>query len=154
MCLTSCRPIFGEPPNHGARGPGAHSISLRHSHHTRGRCGGTRSTLTQEPAVPIRKSVFHDYIICLEDGTKRKVLKRHFKIAYNMTPEDYRTKWGLPHSYPMTAPGYAERRSTLAKENGLGRTKEPLITSVPEPVIQRIPEKRRGTRQPRSTEEA
>jgi len=102
--------------------------------------------LSQEPAVPIKKSVFPDYIICLEDGTKLKMLKRHLKAAYNMTPEDYRTKWGLPASYPMTAPGYAEHRSTLAKENGLGRKKEPLIVSVPEPVIQKIPEKRRGSR--------
>lgn len=102
--------------------------------------------LSQEPPVPIRKSVFPDYIICLEDGRKLKMLKRHLKAAYNMTPEDYRTKWGLPASYPMTAPGYAEHRSTLAKENGLGRKKEPLIVSVPEPVIQKIPEKRRGSR--------
>ncbi len=102
--------------------------------------------LSPEPAVPIKKSVFPDYIICLEDGTKLKMLKRHLKAAYNMTPEDYRTKWGLPASYPMTAPGYAEHRSTLAKENGLGRKKEPLIVSVPEPVIQKIPEKRRGSR--------
>jgi len=107
-----------------------------------------------EPAVPIKKSVLPEYIICLEDGKKLKMLKRHLRISYNMTPQEYRAKWGLPDSYPMTAPGYAERRSTLAKANGLGRKKEPETESVPEPVIQKIPEKRRGSRRPRSTEEA
>lgn len=106
----------------------------------------------QEPAVPIKKSVFPDYIICLEDGKKLKMLKRHLRISYNMTAQEYRTKWGLPASYPMTAPGYAERRSTLAKANGLGRKKQPATESVPEPVIHKVPEKRRGTRRPRSAE--
>lgn len=73
-----------------------------------------------KPAVPVKKSVFPDYIICLEDGKKLKMLKRHLKAAYNMTPEEYRERWGLPADYPMVAPNYAKRRSHLAKEIGLG----------------------------------
>ncbi len=73
------------------------------------------------PAVPIKKSVTPDYIICLEDGKKLKMLKRHLKTHYNMTPEEYRRKWGLPDDYPMVAPNYARQRSTLAKKIGLGR---------------------------------
>jgi predicted transcriptional regulator len=73
-----------------------------------------------QPAVPIRKSVFPDYIICLEDGKRLKMLKRHLSTSYSMTPEQYRAKWGLDASYPMVAPNYAERRSELAKQIGLG----------------------------------
>jgi predicted transcriptional regulator len=73
-----------------------------------------------QPAVPIRKSVFPDYIICLEDGKRLKMLKRHLATSYNLTPEQYRAKWGLDASYPMVAPNYAERRSELAKQIGLG----------------------------------
>ena len=76
---------------------------------------------TREPAVPIKRSVFPDYIICLEDGKKLKMLKRHLQTAYNMTVDQYREKWGLPPSYPMVAPNYAEHRSSLAKKIGLGR---------------------------------
>lgn len=75
----------------------------------------------QQPAVPVRKSVFPDYIICLEDGKKLKMLKRHLKSTYDMTPEQYREKWGLPADYPMVAPAYAARRSELARTIGLGR---------------------------------
>lgn len=73
-----------------------------------------------QPAVPIKKSVTPDYIICLEDGKKLKMLKRHLKTAYGMTPEDYRERWGLPADYPMVAPNYAKQRSRLAKDIGLG----------------------------------
>lgn len=73
-----------------------------------------------QPAVPVKKSVFPDYIVCLEDGKKLKMLKRHLKTAYNMTPDEYRARWNLPADYPMVAPNYAERRSGLAKEIGLG----------------------------------
>ena len=73
------------------------------------------------PAVPVRKSVFPDYIVCLEDGKKLRMLKRHLQTSYGMTPEQYRQKWGLPASYPMVAPSYASHRSTLAKKLGLGR---------------------------------
>jgi predicted transcriptional regulator len=72
------------------------------------------------PAVPIRKSVFPDYIVCLEDGKRLKMLKRHLASSYDLTPEQYRRKWGLDASYPMVAPNYAERRSALAKQIGLG----------------------------------
>ncbi len=73
-----------------------------------------------QPAVPVKKSVFPDYIVCLEDGKKLKMLKRHLKTAYNMTPEEYRARWNLSADYPMVAPNYAERRSGLAKKIGLG----------------------------------
>ena len=73
-----------------------------------------------QPAVGIKKSVQPDYIVCLEDGKKLKMLKRHLKTAYNMSPEAYRERWGLPSDYPMVAPNYARQRSRLAKEIGLG----------------------------------
>ena len=73
------------------------------------------------PAVSIKKSITDDYIICLEVGRKLKMLKRHLKTAYDMSPEDYRAKWGLPHDYPMVAPSYARKRQALAKKIGLGR---------------------------------
>ena len=73
-----------------------------------------------QPAVPVKKSVTPDYIICLEDGKKLKMLKRHLKTAYNMSPEEYRERWGLSADYPMVAPSYAQHRSTLAKKIGLG----------------------------------
>ena len=76
----------------------------------------------QEPAVSIRASVRQDYIVCLEDGKKLKMLKRHLATRYSMTPDDYRAKWGLPADYPMVAPAYAEQRRELAKTIGLGRT--------------------------------
>lgn len=74
-----------------------------------------------QPAVPIKRSVFPDYIVCLEDGKKLKMLKRHLQSAYGMSPEQYRERWGLPADYPLVAPNYAERRSHLAREIGLGR---------------------------------
>lgn len=76
-----------------------------------------------QPAVPIKKSVTPEYIVCLEDGKKLKMLKRHLKTAYNMSPEEYRERWGLPADYPMVAPLYAKQRSRLAKDIGLGTTK-------------------------------
>src|SRR5215468_10772579 len=74
-----------------------------------------------KPAVPIRKSVTPEFLICLEDGKKLKMLKRHLRSTYNMTPDEYRAKWGLSPDYPMVAPNYAERRSAFAKKIGLGR---------------------------------
>jgi len=88
------------------------------------------------PAVPIKKSVQPDYIVCLDDGKRFKSLKRHLRTVYDLTPEQYRAKWGLPASYPMVAPNYAAARSELAKQIGLGarrRTPEP-IQAEPEPV--------------------
>ncbi|MFN3837993.1 MAG: MucR family transcriptional regulator [Brevundimonas sp.] len=75
----------------------------------------------KEPAVPIRKSIAPDFLICLEDGRKFKSLKRHLRTKYDMSPEEYRTKWGLPKDYPMVAPNYAKARSELAKSMGLGQ---------------------------------
>ncbi len=75
----------------------------------------------REPAVPIKRSVFPDYIICLEDGKKLKMLKRHLMTSYGMSAEDYRQRWNLPSDYPMVAPNYAQHRSSLAKSIGLGR---------------------------------
>jgi predicted transcriptional regulator len=77
-----------------------------------------------KPPVPIKKSIEDDYLICLEDGQKFKSLKRHLMTHYNMTPDEYREKWGLPADYPMVAPAYAEARSRLAKEMGLGQRRK------------------------------
>ena len=104
-----------------------------------------------EPAVQIKRSVFPDHIICLEDGKSFKTLKRHLQNVYGMTPEQYRERWGLPSSYPMVAPAYAEQRSRLAKSFGLGRkgshgAMEPAEVEASEP-------KRRG-RKPASTRPA
>lgn len=74
-----------------------------------------------KPAVPIKKSVYPDFIVCLEDGKKFKSLKRHLRTAYGMTSEDYRVKWDLPADYPMVAPNYAQVRSELARKSGLGQ---------------------------------
>ena len=76
-----------------------------------------------EPAVPIEDSLTDDAIICLEDGQSFQSLKRHLRVKYNMTPEAYREKWGLPRDYPMVAPNYAKRRSALAKKTGLGKNR-------------------------------
>ena len=76
------------------------------------------------PAVPINKSVTPDYIICLEDGKQFKSLRRHIRTSYNLPPEEYREKWGLPYDYPMVAPNYAASRSALAKKLGLGRKRK------------------------------
>ena len=80
---------------------------------------GTGEALT--PAVPVKRSVFPDYLICLEDGKKFKSLKRHLRTQYKMSPEQYRERWGLPLDYPMVAPNYAKTRSQLAKKMGLGQ---------------------------------
>ncbi len=95
----------------------------------------------REPAVPIKRSVFPDYIICLEDGKKLKMLKRHLQTAYNMSVDQYREKWGLPPNYPMVAPNYAEHRSSLAKKIGLGR--KPAASTAAAPATAEPP-KRRG----------
>lgn len=86
--------------------------------------GGEAAEARPEPAVPIAKSITSDHIICLEDGRKLKMLKRYLRSRYDMTPDEYRTRWGLPADYPMVAPNYAKRRSEFAKEIGLGRKKK------------------------------
>lgn len=85
--------------------------------------GGPAAKQDIRPAVSVRRSITPDYIVCLEDGKKLKMLKRHLRTAYNMTPEEYRHKWGLPADYPMVAPNYARQRSALAKKIGLGNSR-------------------------------
>ena len=106
-----------------------------------------------EPAVPVRKSVQREFIVCLEDGKKVKTLKRYLATRYNLTPAEYRRRWGLPDDYPMVAPAYAELRSTMAKQFGLGRKPaaaarpeprpEPVPQPEPAPVSEVVPAKRR-----------
>ncbi|MEO1189848.1 MAG: MucR family transcriptional regulator [Pseudomonadota bacterium] len=84
--------------------------------------GGAAETL--EPAVPVKKSITDEFLICLEDGKKFKSLKRHLRSKYGLSPEQYREKWGLPYDYPMVAPSYARKRSALAKEMGLGKVEK------------------------------
>jgi len=91
-----------------------------------------------KPAVPVRKSVNPEYIVCLEDGKKLKMLKRHLASTYNMTADQYRAKWGLPHNYPMVAPNYAAARSEMAKNLGLGR-KPADRKAAPAPVVEKAP---------------
>jgi len=90
-----------------------------------------------EPAVPIKKSIFPDYIVCLEDGKKLKMLKRHLQASFGMTPEQYRARWGLAADYPMVAPNYAAVRSSLAKQIGLGS-----VRPAPAPIA--APKGKRG----------
>ncbi|GAN69761.1 MucR family transcriptional regulator [Acetobacter orleanensis] len=94
------------------------------------------------PAVPVNKSIHHDYLVCLEDGKQMTMLKRYLMTNYGLTPESYKEKWGLPRDYPMSAPGYSEARSKLARDLGLGRksnAKEPKMAGepaiAPEPKI-------------------
>ena len=97
-------------------------INSVHGALTQASTGGAEAQAEpQEPAVSIRKSITPDYLICLEDGRKFKSLKRHLRTKYNMSPEEYRAKWGLPKDYPMVAPNYAKARSDLAKQMGLGQ---------------------------------
>jgi predicted transcriptional regulator len=85
---------------------------------------GTTEREELRPAIAVKKSVTPDYIVCLEDGKKFKSLKRHLRTHYSLSPEEYREKWGLPHDYPMVAPNYAQARSALAKQMGLGTRRE------------------------------
>ena len=85
--------------------------------------GGSEQPQLRDPAVPVRKSIRPDYIVCLEDGKKLKMLKRHLRTSYGMTPEEYRLKWGLAPDYPMVAPNYAKQRSEFAKKIGLGHSR-------------------------------
>ena len=78
-------------------------------------------SVPRKPAVPVTRSVFRDHIVCLEDGRRFKTLKRHLRTAYGLTPDQYRTRWGLPQDYPVVAPAYAASRAVMARENGLGK---------------------------------
>ena len=94
---------------------------IRSVHSTlQGLSGTVQEEIEVKPAIPVKKSVTDEFIICLEDGKKFKSLKRHLRAKYDMTPEEYREKWGLPYDYPMVAPSYARKRSKLAKQMGLG----------------------------------
>jgi predicted transcriptional regulator len=92
----------------------------------------------QRPAVPVKKSVTDDFIICLEDGKKFKSLKRHLMASYGLTPDQYREKWKLPADYPMTAPNYARQRSELARTMGLGRKPASVPAEAPTPIRKKI----------------
>lgn len=98
------------------------SVLIQNVHTALSGLGGEASVpeVKQEPAVSVRSSIKPDFIVCLEDGKKLKMLKRHLMTHYQMTPDQYRTKWNLPADYPMVAPNYAEQRRTLAKKIGLG----------------------------------
>lgn len=98
---------------------------IKSVHSTLGGLGGGLTgeiQLSQKPAIPVKRSVNPDFIVCLEDGKKLKMLKRYLRSNYGMTPEEYRSKWSLPADYPMVAPNYAAQRSEFAKKIGLGRT--------------------------------
>ena len=109
---------------------------IQQVHKTLSEVGGAAEVVADKlvPAVPIKKSVFPAYLICLEDGKKLNMLKRHLATSYDMTPEQYRERWGLPHDYPMVAPEYASRRSELAKSIGLGRKPAIVEIAAPTPV--------------------
>jgi predicted transcriptional regulator len=95
---------------------------IRNVHATLGGLGSAEPhALPQKPAVPVKKSVHDDYIVCLEDGKKLKMLKRYLRARYKMTPDEYRARWNLPSDYPMVAPNYAQKRSDFAKKIGLGK---------------------------------
>ncbi len=96
----------------------------------------------QQPAVSVKKSIGADFIVCLEDGRKFKSLKRHLRTKYNLSPEEYRAKWALPKDYPMVAPAYAEARSNLAKQMGLGQGGRKAAASAPAPAPAATPAKR------------
>jgi predicted transcriptional regulator len=93
----------------------------------------------KEPAVPIRRSITPDHLVCLEDGKTFKSLKRHLRTKYDMSPEEYRSKWGLPKDYPMVAPNYAAARSALAKNMGLGKGGRQAVAAAPAPKAKRAP---------------
>lgn len=93
---------------------------------------------TKAPAVSVKKSITDDYLVCLEDGKKFKSLKRHLSTAYSMTPDEYRTKWGLSRDYPMVAPAYASARSSLARQMGLGRKRDEAA-SMPNAEPEAVP---------------
>lgn len=98
----------------------------------------------QKPAVPVRSSIKPDYIVCLEDGTKAKMLKQHLRIAHGLTPDGYRAKWKLPSDYPVVAPGYAAQRRSLALKTGLGRKVSERVKPTPTPAT--LPKKGRPPR--------
>lgn len=109
---------------------------------------GVPASVPLEPAVPIRRSVQRDHVICLECGFRGQMIRRHINIAHGLDPAEYRVRWQLPTDYPLTAPSYSQRRSTMAKEIGLGRPREAVLPP-PAPEVVAPPPKRRG-RKPQS----
>ena len=105
----------------------------------------------QEPAVSIRKSITPEFIICLEDGKKFKSLKRHLRTAYDLSPDQYRAKWGLPRDYPMVAPAYAAARSALAKQSGLGQPRSAAPEKAKAKAVDKASGVKRGRGRPRSS---
>lgn len=108
----------------------------------------------QAPAVSIKKSITDDYLICLEDGKKFKSLKRHLQQAFGLSPDEYRAKWGLARDYPMVAPGYAAKRSQLAKESGLGSDRRKPSQTIAEMELPAPPEPEPEAIEPAAVEEA
>ena len=101
------------------------AATIRSVHATLGSLSGMPAAdgkTDKAPAVPVKASITPGYLVCLEDGKKLKMLKRYIRARYNLSPDDYRRKWGLPHDYPMVASNYSAKRSELAKKSGLGRT--------------------------------
>jgi predicted transcriptional regulator len=96
-------------------------IAMFHTSLRQAASGSAPADMERKPAVPVKKSVAEEFIVCLEDGKKLRMLKRYLRTHYNMSPEEYRKKWDLPHDYPMVAPAYARLRSAFAKKIGLGR---------------------------------
>jgi predicted transcriptional regulator len=142
--LTFVAQIVSAHVSHNAVSPAALPAVIQSVYDTlRVLSAGEPPTAKPAPAVPIGKSVFPDHIVCLEDGRKLKMLKRHLQTAYNMTPEQYRERWGLPSDYPMTAPKYAAHRSALAKKSGLG-SRPTVSDEPPDPPVQKVPEGSRG----------
>ena len=115
----------------------------------RGLGTGVPASVPLEPAVPIRRSVQRDHVVCLECGFRGLMIRRHIRIAHGLDPAEYRVRWQLPADHPLTAPSYSQRRSTMAKEIGLGRLREAVLPP-PAPEVVAPPPKRRG-RKPRST---
>jgi predicted transcriptional regulator len=120
------------------------SILIRDIHAALSYIATGKSEPKPEPAVPIKNSVKTDYIVCLEDGGKFKSLKRHLRSSFNMTPEEYRKKWGLNYDYPMVAPAYAAQRSELAKSMGLGNRRQKANATAKKGPVARGPTRKKA----------
>ena len=118
----STRIVSAYVSNHAVPAPELPKLLDQINHQLEALSSESKKLEPQTPAVSIKKSVADDYIICLEDGRKLKMLKRYLRSRYNMSPDEYRTKWGLPSDYPMVAPAYGRQRSELAKSIGLGKS--------------------------------
>ncbi len=152
LLLALTARVVSAHAGHNAVPPNELPTLIKQVHATLAGLGTTPAAVKQpEPAVPIKRSVFPDYLVCLEDGKKLKMLKRHLQADHDMTVDQYRAKWGLPPNYPVVAPNYAEHRSSLAKKIGLGR--KPAGISQELPVAAEVTE-RRGTQRGRGGKQA